>query len=285
MTADTVAGDVVVTEIGGRERNRRMTIRAVLAAVDMTGVFARRRRAIVATDAAAEHLEVIDLRDRSKRNDRMAVLADSGCCYMAERLTHRLDAVVTTGTVASDVVMIEIGRRKSDRRMTVLASIAAWNMVCALAERNAVVMTTDAAAKHLRVIHRHHGCEVHDRMTVFADVCRRRMINRSADDRRVVVAADAVTDDVVVIEVGRRPAQRRMAVVAGVAAGDMIGRLAIHDLVIVAADARAQYLRMVDAGDGHEARGGMAVLAKARGRNVQGILAGGTDAVMAAGAA
>lgn len=104
--------------------------------------------------------------------------------------------------VTGNVVVIKIGRRKRDRRVTVLAGIAAWNMGWTLADRRQVVVTADATAEHLRVIDFKHRSEIDDIVAILTDIGSRRMIERLADGIDGIVATDAVPGDIVVIEIG-----------------------------------------------------------------------------------
>lgn len=152
VTTDAITGDVVVVEIRRGERGRRMAVVATVAAFDMSRVLARRCHTIVTTDASAEHLLVIDLSYRSERNDGMTVLTNRRRCHMVYGLADRFEAVVAARAVASDVVMIEIGRDESDGGMTPVARVAALNMRRSFADRRHVIVTADAATDHLRMI-------------------------------------------------------------------------------------------------------------------------------------
>ena len=87
------------------------------------------------------------------------------------------------------------------------------------------------------------------------------MRRRFTDRIDGVVATDAITRDVVVIEVGRYEARGRVAVLAGIATQNMIRILAYRDRVVVTARAGPQYLQMIDASHGREADDAVAVFA------------------------
>lgn len=76
VTGHATARDIVVIEVRGHEGGRRVAIRARIAARDMVRALTRGRRAVVATRASTENVEVIDLRDRCECDHRMAILAD-----------------------------------------------------------------------------------------------------------------------------------------------------------------------------------------------------------------
>lgn len=100
MTADAVTRDVVVTETGGHKARSRVAELACIAARNVAGVLADGCRAVVAADASAEHLCVVDLGCRCESDHGMAVFADFGRRDVISRLAHRFDAVVTTRAVA-----------------------------------------------------------------------------------------------------------------------------------------------------------------------------------------
>ena len=81
-----------------------------------------------------------------------------------------------------------------------------------------------------------------DVMAVLADLSGRDMGPRFTNRIDTIVAAHAVTVDVVVIEVGRHEADRGMTVVAGITALDVGGRLARCGRAVVTAHAGSQNL-------------------------------------------
>lgn len=117
-----------------------MAVLAVVAAVDMRWVFAGRRHAIMTGTAGAEYLRVIDGKYRGPDVGRVAVLADVAGLYVCRSLARRLDAVVAARAVARDVDVVEVGRQPGDRRMAVVAIVAAGNVGRVLASgRDTVV--------------------------------------------------------------------------------------------------------------------------------------------------
>jgi len=221
MAAHAVGRDVVVVEIGGRPGHRGVAVVACVAAENMSGVLAHRRRAVVAGTAGAEYLQVIDLGYGCKRNNAVAILADTRRRDMRRGLADCIDGVVTARAVARDVVVAEVRRSPGQCAVAVLAGIAAENVTSVFSGRRNTVVTRAAATEHLRVIDARDRCERDDRMAVLADICRQCVRWRLADRRHVVMAIHALAGDVVVVEIGWRPAGGRMAVVAGIAARDM----------------------------------------------------------------
>ena len=102
--------------------------------------------------------------------------------------------------------------------------------------------------------------------------------------RRVgaVVAAEAVSGDVHVIEIRRYPRDGGMAVIAIVAARDVRGVLARCDRAVVTGTACANYLCMVHPVGRGERHVVVAILADNAGLDMRRILAGGVRAVVAA---
>ena len=225
VTTGTIAGDVVMIEVGRRERHRGVAVITSIAARDMAHILAWCRRAVVATHAGAEHLSVIDARHGGERDHGMAVFTNIGGLYVREGLTDRVDSIVTSHAVAGDIVVIEVGRCKGHGRVAVIAGIAAQDVARVLARRRYAIVATTTHTEHLRMVDAHDRREGHDAMAIFADNGRRDMRGGLADGVDGVVTTHTVARDVVVIEVGRRPCDRRMTVVAGIAAQNMAGRL------------------------------------------------------------
>ena len=60
VTAGTVSSDARVIEVGRRPGGRRMAVVAVIAAQDMVSMLAGGSRAVVAREAGADNLRMID---------------------------------------------------------------------------------------------------------------------------------------------------------------------------------------------------------------------------------
>ena len=168
--------------------------------------------------------------------------------------------------------------------MTVVAAVAAGDVVRVFTRCCKAVMAGAACAHDLDVVDGVDGRERVGVMAVFADIGRRNVRRVLADRIRAVVAARTTIDDIRVIEVRRRPANRRVTVVAGIAGGQVGRVLARCGNAIMTGAAGTDDLGMVHGEYRCEHVCRMAVLANIAGLNVRQMLAGGLGAVVAAGA-
>lgn len=87
-----------------------MAVIAIIAAVYVGWMFAKRRYAVVTGAATAENLGVIDRKHGREHIGVVAIFADIGCLRMRRVLADRFYAVVAANTITADVKMIEIRR-------------------------------------------------------------------------------------------------------------------------------------------------------------------------------
>ena len=199
----------------------------------------------------------------------MSVLADIAGLDVCRALARGLDAIVAIDAISRDVHMIEVRGQPAACRMTVVASIAAGDVVRVFPRCCKAVMAAAAGAHYLDVVD---GVDRRKRVgvvAIFADIGRRNMCRVLADGIRAVVAARATVDDVRVIEVRRRPANCRVTVVAGIAGGQVCRVLAYCGNAIMAGAAGTDHLSMVHGEYGCEHVRRMAVLADIAGLNVR----------------
>jgi len=123
-----------------------MTIVASITTGDMSRVFAGRRNAVMTGTAAAQNLCVIDGKHGRPNVRCVAVLANIAGLYVCRGLADGLRAVVAAHTIASDVDVIEVRRQPGDRRMAVVAVVAAGYMGRVFAGRCDAVMTGATSA-------------------------------------------------------------------------------------------------------------------------------------------
>jgi len=178
--------------------------------------------------------------------------------------------------------VVEAGRRKRNRRMAVIAVIAASNMRRVLADGYRAVMAGRTGANDLGMVHCVNGRENNVVVAVFANIRRQNMCWAFADCIDTVVTAYAVARDVNVVEVGRYPAVGCMTVITGVATGDVRRVLACSDRSVVAGRAGANHLGMVY--DNYRGKRDccMTVLTNVACLDVHGAFPSGIDAVVAA---
>ena len=110
MAAGAIARDIYMIEIGWQPGNRRVAVIAIRAARNMLCILSGRSYAVMAGAAGTQHLRMVDCVNRHPDIRVMAVFTDIGRLNMREALAGGFDTVVTTGTVAGDSYVIEIGR-------------------------------------------------------------------------------------------------------------------------------------------------------------------------------
>jgi len=114
VAAGAITGDVYVVEVRRQPANGRMTIVAVVAAVDMTLVLAGGDNAVVAGAAGANHLCVVDRVHRHPDVRRMTIFADIAGLDVRLILASRIGTVVAAEAIARDVDVIEIRGQPTD---------------------------------------------------------------------------------------------------------------------------------------------------------------------------
>ncbi len=178
----------------------------------------------------------------------MAVFTDIRGLNVHRAFAGSVYTVVAVHTATCDVNVIEIGRCPGDCGMTVIAVIAARNMRRALAGCSDAVMAGAATTQNLCVVDSHHRRKHIRGVAIFADICRLNVCRVFASRLRAVMAADAVTKDVHVIEIRRRPADRAVTVFAGVAACNVCRVFAGCTNAIMAPNAVAEDTGMIKPG-------------------------------------
>lgn len=122
---------------------------------------------------------------------------------MVWRFADRFRTVVTTHAVAHDVYVIKVRRQPARGAMTIVTGVAAGDVALVLADGNDAVVARTTAAKYLRVIDGHHGCEYVGSVAIFADIGCLDVCRALAGSIGAVVAAHTVTGDINVIEIRR----------------------------------------------------------------------------------
>jgi len=218
MAADAVVGEIGVIEVGRDPPVGCMAVVAVITAGDMGRVLAFGDVAIMAGEAGANNLGVIDHVGWRKGHVVMAVLADIRCVDMRRILAGRIGAVMAADAVVGDIGVIEVGRDPPAGCMAVVAVITAGDMGRVLAFGDVAIMAGEAGANNLGVIHEVGGYKRHDIVAVFADHGGVNVCRTLPDGLDAIMTARAVPADAGVVKIGGRPAGRRVTVVAIVAA-------------------------------------------------------------------
>jgi len=118
-------------------------------------------------------------------------------------LANGIGAVVATHTIVHDVDVVEVGGQPGNRRVAVVAIIAAGDMGWVFAGRYEAVMTGAASTNDLRMVdgvNRHPNVRC---MAVLADIGHLNMREVLACSVNTVMATGAIARNVYVIEVGR----------------------------------------------------------------------------------
>ena len=93
MAARTGSRDVCMVERGRRPRRGRVTFLAIIAARDMSRVFAGCRDPVMTGGAGANDLRVIDGHDRGPADGAVTVLAGVRCLHVIGGLAGRVNAI------------------------------------------------------------------------------------------------------------------------------------------------------------------------------------------------
>ena len=185
--------------------------------------------------------------------------------------------------VSQAQVLVNV-RSPGVRSMAIVALTVGYKVPRVFAGRRIAVVAGRAGTQYLCMIDRRHRYPGDRSVAVLADISRQYVRRVLASRIGSVMAADAVVDDVDVIEVRRNPGIRRMAVVAVVAARYVSRVLAFGSVAIVAGEACTDYLCVVHQVGRREGHIVVAVLADVRRIDMRGVLAGCVGTVMAADA-
>lgn len=165
--------------------------------------------------------------------------------------------------------------------MTVVAGVAAGDMVRVFSCRREVIMTGSTGSGYLGMVDGVHRRKCIRVVAVFAHVGSRYVGWVFSGRIRTVMAAPTVTDDIDVIEISRYPAGGGMTIVTVVAAVDVRRVLACCCSTVVTGAARANDLGVIDGKHGSKDIGRMAILTDIGCLDVRRVFAGGFGAVMA----
>jgi len=201
---ERLVGQPRVTEIGRRPTIRGMALTAIHGSIEVALVLAGGIRAVVAGCTGAQHLVVVYGSHRRPDDRCVARLADVGRLYVRRALARGVCAVVTTETIVDDVGVVKGRGRPGDRRMAVIAVIAAGYVGRVFTGCRDPIVTGAASTDNLRMVDGVSGHPHIRRMTVFTDVTRLHMCRRIlARGVGAVMAAEAVARDVDVVEIRR----------------------------------------------------------------------------------
>lgn len=189
----------------------------------------------------------------------MAVLTNISRLHVRGVLAGCIRAVVAARAITSDVNVIEIGWNPACSGMTVVAVVAADNMIRVFTACNCPVVTGATTTNDLTVIDRKGRRETVCRMTVLANSGRQYVSRVLARGVSAVVAGGTIPDDIGMIKNSRRPGGGAVAIVTLLARYDMRGRFANSLKAIVTGVAAAVNRSVIYKGDGGPGGGGVAV--------------------------
>lgn len=133
VTTEAVPDDAGVIEVRRSPCHGRVTVITAIAAVDMCRMLARRHDSVMTGCAGTEYLCVIDDEHRREDIGAVAVFADIGCLNMCGILAGGFGAIVAVDTIPRNIDVIEVCGQPAGCRMTIVAGIAACNVVGILA--------------------------------------------------------------------------------------------------------------------------------------------------------
>ena len=222
-----------------------MTIVAGVAALDVRRVLAGCDRVVMTGEAGADYLGVVDDIGRCPDHVVVAVLARVGRVDVVQALACRIGTVVAADAVAGDIDVVEVCRAPPRGRMAVVAVVAAREVRRVLATRQHAVMAGETGAEHLRMVDGGCRCVGNRVVAVLTNVGCVDVIGGLAGCIDAVMAGEATSGDIAVIENRRYPARTLVTVVALIACDDVVGRLAGCIDAIVAAYTAPRDGRMV----------------------------------------
>ena len=218
-----------------------VTTLTVIVARHVVGTLANDGGAVVATEAGAEHLGMIDPQ-RDPTRICVAALTQIGGLNMGIVLIVQRGAVVAANAVIDHTRVIEVGRRPAGRGMADVALLRRRYVI-----RGFIVdMAATAGTHHIGVIDLGYRSPAAGSVAILAHIGGRDMVRTLTRDRFIIVAAYAVAVDIGVVVRHRGPCTGGVAAGTDVAAGDMVRRLTDDRVAVVAAEAGSYYLGMVD---------------------------------------
>ena len=175
----------------------------ILRGIEVPGIHAGSRGAIVAGRAGPQNLSVVNGDNRCPDIRAVAILTNIGCEWVQWTLADRVCSVVAADTVVDDVRVVEVGWQPRDGGVAVVAIVAAGNMRRMLANRYYTVMAGAAGADDLRMVNRKCRNPGVWCMAIFADNTGKNMVGVLAGCIRTVVAARTIASDIDVVKVCR----------------------------------------------------------------------------------
>ena len=203
VTANTIANDVGVVKVGRCPCHGCMAIIAIVATVYMRRVLADRDRTVVAGRADANDLCVINRNHRLEERRAMTVFADIACQNMILVFADCVRTVVAANAVGGVVCMIKRRRHPAVGCMAGVAVVTAGNMGRVLTESNRAVVAGRTRTDYLCVVHNVSGRKQDGIVAVLTKIAGEYVIKVFADRVCAIVATEAISRNIVVIEIRR----------------------------------------------------------------------------------
>ena len=212
----------VIHPHNGCKRDDRMAVLTDISGKDMVRVLTYRLHTVMAADAVANDIHVIKVRGQPTIAG-VAIVAGVATGNVAGILAGRRGAVLTAGTGAQDLEMIDAGDgAEGDRRVTVFADVGGGDMSEVFAGCLDTIVAAVAVARNAPVVEtsRQPG---HCGVAVIALITGARVGRGLALLVHIVMAGGAATEYRVMVHLGdRHPARRAMAILTEVCAEYMI---------------------------------------------------------------
>lgn len=202
-------------------RDRGVAVVAAVIASDVIGAFTCCDRPVVAREAGAGDLRMIDASRRSPDHGGVTGLAQGARRNMRGVLARCPCAIVTTCAVACDAVVAEARRHPATDRVAVFAGIVGENVAGILAGCLHTVVAAEAIPRHPTVIE---ACSSPKQCRVTGTAIQRglNVLRRLSRRLHAVVTAAAGSLRLRMIEPTRgRPCHRRMTVLTTIGTEDM----------------------------------------------------------------
>jgi hypothetical protein len=225
-----------VIEVSRNPARRGMAISTNIGTGDVSTRFSGGDIAVVAARATANDIGMVDLSRRRPGGNPVTTLTNLSRLNMLAVLTVGRGAVMATGAVTAHASMIVGAGTPGDSVVAILA----WSAVCRdmcrrLASGYRPVMAADTAAVHRRVVNADDLGPTEGGVAKFAAIVRLYMAWVLAGTDSPVVAVDAVTRDITMLETGATPGGGGVAVSALIIALHMIRVFAFRSGTVVAA--------------------------------------------------
>lgn len=227
----------------------------------MIDALTRCRDIVVAAEASALHLIVIDLIGRRPLAVAMASLTHLAGRHMGRVLARYRGAVMTSGAVAGDRGVVEIGGRPGVCGVAVGAGIDTGDMGIGFAHGNGAVVAAHTSADHMGMIDSGRRRPTANRVAALADLCRLEMLLVLAARSGAIMTIGATIRNTGVIISGV-PGNGVVAILARSAVdGDMGCRGAGCLNAIVATGASPAHCAVIDVGNAGPTESGVTKLA------------------------